>query len=131
MVGPFIILSALGFMVWSNVFHAKWWWLDRRSLFSAPLSSEERTARWTLLLVMFAIACPIMFGSKIIAVPLGVDERLWAWFGFVVGIFASRPVCTLIWPDRIRAGDENAAKRDAARREKRAANRKTPVETRR
>lgn len=59
----------------------------------------------------FAIALPIYWAGKAIAVKNGVDLRLWCFYGFAVGVYLSRPICTWLWPDRIVAGDEAAAKR--------------------
>jgi hypothetical protein len=95
----------------------KWWWV---SFLPFDLSIEERRAGARLLLTtlfVFILLC-------------GVEVPLLMWIGVeqhivpIVGTFtalapafcAARPICSQIWPEVIRKGDDKAAIRLAARK---------------
>lgn len=101
----------LAISIYGRVFDRRLWWaVDGYSWFG-NFSSEERWARWWLLLAMIAVMFAIFFGGVQTAIAHGAGKEIWCAYSLVVGIYLARPICTLFCSDLIKVADENAEKR--------------------
>jgi hypothetical protein len=91
----------------------KWWWLFGFAV--ALWSPEERRARAVLFITALVVFFILYIPEVSILLTVGVEEHvatlICVFTAVVPAFFAARPVCAWLWPEMLRKGDENAAKR--------------------
>jgi hypothetical protein len=89
------------------------WWLDTG--WSTRWSPEETGTRTAILSLALCIFLPIYAAVALLFNGLGVERDVGALIGFFsVGsgaLYGGRRICAHLWPDLVKAADENAAKR--------------------
>jgi hypothetical protein len=89
----------------------KWWWLNRLDI---RWSREEVFARSQLagvagvVFVLLEIPQFVFLPTRWNTIPVTLIAVIPTVFA---SVFAARPICTELWPDLIKAGDEKAAER--------------------